>query len=178
MKIKNALKIVLCLSLLCTLVAGGCNSKQTRPPAKSAVKGNQIGNLESDFQLQNLDGQTVSLNDFLGKPVLLNFWATWCGPCQGEMPLLQQIYQTWSQKGLVVLEIDVQENATDVQKFMTDNKLTMPTLLDDGKVTELYGITVIPDTYFIDNDGVIRQIVRGAFPNKAAIEKQISKIMP
>jgi cytochrome c biogenesis protein CcmG/thiol:disulfide interchange protein DsbE len=175
---------VLCLSLVCVIVSEGCGTAYplttaTTLPVITIAEGNQIGNLALDFQLQNLNGQSVSLSGFRGKPIILNFWATWCGPCRGEMPFLQQIYETWSDKGLVVLEIDLRENATLVQKFMTDSKLSLPTLLDtSGKVGQSYGITVIPTTFFIDKDGIIRQVVRGAFPNKASIESQLSKITP
>ena len=175
---------VLCLSILCVFLYGGCSSASplstvSTLPATTIAEGNQIGNLAFDFRLQNLNGQSVSLRGLRGKPVVLNFWATWCGPCRGEMPFLQQIYETWSEKGLVVLEIDLRESATLVQKFMTDNKLSLPTLLDtSGKVGQMYGITAIPTTFFIDKDGIIQQVVRGSFPNKASIESQLSKITP
>jgi thiol-disulfide isomerase/thioredoxin len=142
------------------------------------VTGNRIGNQAINFQLEDLNGRTVSLSEIRGNPVILNFWATWCGPCRSEMPLLQQIHETWKDRGLILLEIDIQESAAAVQKFMIDNNLTLTTLLDnDGRVTNLYGISAIPTTFFIDKDGIIRQIVRGAFPNKELIESQLSKII-
>jgi thiol-disulfide isomerase/thioredoxin len=175
---------VLYLSLVCVILSEGCSTAYplttaTALPVITIVEGNRIGNLALDFQLQNLNGQSISLSGLRGKPIILNFWATWCGPCRSEMPILQQIYETWSDKGLLVLEIDLRENTTLVQKFMSDNRLSLPTLLDTGgKVGQLYGITAIPTTYFIDKDGVIRQIVRGAFPTKASIESQLSTITP
>jgi thiol-disulfide isomerase/thioredoxin len=151
----------------------------TSAPSVTLISGNLIGNLAIDFQLKNMNGQVVSLSGLRGKAVMLNFWATWCGPCRSEMPLLQQVYETWKDRGLEVLEIDIQEKSAVVQKYMTNNKLTLPTLLDlDGKVSKTYGITAIPATYFIDKDGVIRQVVRGAFPNRELIENQLSKIIP
>lgn len=103
------------------------------------------------------------------------------------MPLLQQIYDTWKDKGLIVLEIDIQQSAGDVQQFLTVNKLTLPTLLDaDGEVSKAYGIASIPVTYFVDKNGIIRQIVRGSFvsenlteaQSKQLIETQLKLIMP
>jgi len=180
---KNTLKIFYCLSLVGALLMAGCSSNRNTSDRTSSIagivtSGNQIGNRALDFQLPNLDGQIVSLSSFRGKPVLLNFWATWCGPCRSEMPLLQQINQTWSGKGLIVLEVEIQGKASEVRQFMTDNNLSLPTILDGGAVTETYGITVIPASYLVDKDGVIRQIVRGAFPSTAAIEKQLGKIVP
>ncbi|MDD5288890.1 MAG: TlpA disulfide reductase family protein [Dehalococcoidales bacterium] len=180
------LKIALCLPLFYVLLIAGCSSALpsvavtgTTTIQSSVTKGNRIGNLAFDFQLQNLDGQNVSLNGLRGNPVMLNFWATWCGPCRGEMPFLQQIHETWKDKGLVLLEIDIQESPALVKKFMTDNNLSIPTILDgNGSVSQAYGITAIPTTIFIDKEGIIRQIVRGAFSSKESIESQLSRIIP
>ncbi len=141
--------------------------------------GVQIGNRAPNFQLQNLAGENISLEALRGSPVLINFWATWCGPCKIEMPYLQQIYDSQSAKGLVLYAIDVGESGTVAGKYLADNNLSLPVLLDtDRKVTTAYGITAIPTTFFIDRNGIIRQKFIGAFPNKEAIESQLSKILP
>ena len=167
-----------------SLLFGACHSTTTpsTTPNLTTVnlsEGSQIGNLAYDFTLQNLEGENITLSGFRGKPVLLNFWATWCGPCRSEMPFLQQIYEKWSNEGLILLEIDFKESVTQVQKYMNDNKLSLPCLLDtSGGASSKYRITAIPTTYFIDKDGIIRQIVRGSFPSREMIENQLSKIMP
>ena len=150
------------------------------PPAPPTIsEGINIGNLAPDFTLQTLTGQTVSLSGLRGKPVLINFWATWCPPCKAEMPYLQQVHDSWSAKGLVLLAVDIGENSATVEKFMTDLNLSMTVPMDtDKKVAKAYGITAIPSTFFIDKDGVIRQKVLGAFPSTAAIENELKKIMP
>ncbi len=131
------------------------------------------------FQLPNLDGQTIALSDFRGKPVMLNFWATWCGPCRVEMPYIQQVYDERSGDGLVVLAIDIGESPAKVKEFMQDYGLTFPVLLDvKTEVAKQYNIRAIPTTFFIDPDGGIRDIGIGAFPNKAAIEARLGKIIP
>lgn len=151
----------------------------TNFPTITVTEGNQVGNLAYDFTLQNLESEYISLSGFRGKPVLLNFWATWCIPCRSEMPFLQQIYENWVDKGLIVLEIDLKESMNQVQKYMSDNKLSLPCLLDtNGDVGNKYRITAIPTTYFIDKDGIIQQIIRGAFPSREMIESQLNKIMP
>lgn len=148
-------------------------------PAPTPPEGNGIGNLAFDFQLNNLEGKTVSLSGLRGQPVLLNFWATWCPPCKAEMPFLQQINDSYSNKGLVVLEIDIGESADTVIQFLHENNLTLQVLLDtDKKVALAYGIAAIPTTYLIDKNGIIRQRVIGAFPDKTTIESQLSKILP
>ena len=175
-------RVILPLVLLLALIAGGCQTS-SEPPDETGPsvpgEGTQIGNLAPDFQLKDLDGKTVSLSDLRGKPVLLNFWATRCPPCRFEMPFLQQIYEEWSDRGLVLLAIDIGESSAGVKEFLEDNNLSLPVLLDsDQRVALRYSITNIPTTYFIDRNGIIRQKVIGAFPNKEAIEKQLDKIVP
>ncbi len=148
-------------------------------PAPAPVQGPEVGKLAPDFKLQNLDGQSISLSDLQGKPVLLNFWATWCPPCRAEMPYIQQIYEEWSDKGLEVLAIDIGESSSKVKEFLQSQGLSIPVLLDTEKnVAQEYNITGIPTTFFIDKDGIIQEKVIGAFPSKGAIEKNLSKIMP
>ena len=108
---KRLLTVMLVLILTTGLLIPGCSS-----PSKSAgaAQGPQVGKQAPDFQLQSLDGQSVSLSSFQGKPVLINFWATWCPPCRGEMPYIQQVYEEWSDKGLVILAIDIGENPSTV----------------------------------------------------------------
>jgi peroxiredoxin len=151
----------------------------TPAPAPTVPQGNQIGNLAIDFQLKNLEGKTVSLSGLRGKPVLLNFWATWCPPCRSEMPYLQQIYNSYSAQGLELLEIDVGESASPVKQFLASNNLTLPVLLDtDKKVALAYGTAAIPTSLLIDKNGIIKQRIIGAFNNKAEIEQELSRIFP
>jgi thiol-disulfide isomerase/thioredoxin len=139
----------------------------------------QTGSSAPDFVLQTLDGQKVMLSKLQGKPVLLNFWATWCPPCKAEMPYLQQIYDQYSRKGLVMYEIDIGESDATVRQFMNDNHLTLPVLLDtDKKVNDLYRIAGIPTTFLIDKNGIIRGRILGGFQDKVSIEKELAKIYP
>jgi thiol-disulfide isomerase/thioredoxin len=132
-----------------------------------------------DFQLQSIDGNQVALTDFRGKPVLLNFWATWCGPCDFEMPLLQQIYEEtkWQQEELVILAVNLQESADEVQYYLAANGYAFTALLDvNGAVSNKYDIRGIPTTFFIDKDGIIVDMVIGAFQSKAQIEQRLNLI--
>jgi thiol-disulfide isomerase/thioredoxin len=132
-----------------------------------------------DFQLQNLDGQSITLSDLKGKPVLINFWATWCGPCVSEMPYIQEIHEEWSDKGLILLAINIGDSSSEVEQFLQNHNLSLPVLLDTKKVVaQRYSIRAIPTTFFLDKDGIIQVKVIGAFPNKAAIESRLSEIMP
>ncbi len=147
---------------------------QTLPPT-----GWQIGNVAPEFSLVNPDGKLVSLSQLRGKPVLINFWATWCPSCQLEMPYLQQAYNDWSGKGLTLFAIDSGESPAKVKDFFATNHLSLPVLFDfTGSTSDKYGVSAIPSTFFIDGSGVIKQKFVGAFPSAKAIENQLRTIMP
>jgi peroxiredoxin len=116
-----------------------------------------VGAPAPDFELIDLDGATVRLADLRGRPILLNFWATWCDPCRDEMPLFESALGEFGDAGLVVLGIDADEPAELVAEFRDELELTFPLLLDPGgEVQELYRIRGYPTTFFVDAEGVIR----------------------
>jgi len=163
-------KVILLIILVSGLLITGCAGESNQ------VAG--VGMPAPDFQFQNPDGQSVSLSDLQGKPVLINFWATWCHPCIYEMPYLQQVYEEWSDKGLMVLAINIGESSAQVEAFMQSHDLSLPVLLDAKQaVAQKYNIWSIPTTFFIDKDGIIQEKIVGAFPSKIAIEEKLSKII-
>ena len=118
-----------------------------------------------DFELEDLDGNKVSLSDFKGKKVFLNFWATWCPPCKAEMPDIEKLYQETRDTGLVILAVNVGENKETVKDFITNNKYSFPVLLDvKGEISQLYQVTGIPTSYFIDTEGYLDDGATGAIP--------------
>jgi len=184
--IKAILVVILTLVLLVIGCAAGSeplDGEGTTTPDRESptapVEGAQVGNLAPDFQLQNLNGQAVSLNNLRGKSVLINFWATWCPPCRGEMPYIQEIYEEWSDKELVLLAINIGESSSKAREFMQNHNLSFTVLLDTKQaIAQKYNITGIPTTFFIDKDGIIQGKVIGAFQNKTQIEDGLTKIMP
>ncbi len=153
------------------------------PPTLNVTQGSQVGNLAPGFQLSSLDGKTVSLSELRGKPILLNFWATWCPFCQAERPLIQQIYDEWQNKGLVVLTVDIigsrsTETLDNLASFMRNNKYSFPVLLDvNQEVTKSYNIKSTPTNFLIDKNGVIREVRVGAFPSKAALQDSLNQLL-
>ncbi len=139
-----------------------------------------IGEPVPDFTLTDLNGNSVSLTDFAGKPMLINFWNTGCPPCRNEMPYLQEVYD--ENKGtteLALLTINIGQSADTVNDFLEDNHLSLPVLLDaDAAVAQRYGMPGIPTTFFIDQDGILQVKVIGAFPTKAAIYSRLNEIVP
>ncbi len=172
---KTMLVAILALVLASGLIMAGCSSSA---PSASA-EGTEVGKLAPDFQLQSLDGQMVSLGDFRGKAVLLNFWATWCGPCRFEMPFLQRVYEERSDQGLVILAVNIGESQSEVKEFMESFDLSFLTVLDTAtEVARQYNIRGIPTTFFIDKDGVIQDLKIGSFTSEAELALKLSKVIP
>lgn len=135
------------------------------------------GALAPDFTLESLDGSQVSLADFRGRPVLINFWATWCGPCRVEMPYIQAAYERYKEQEFVVLAVDIQETKPQVEAFAQEFSLTFPVLLDEtGKVTATYKVLGVPTSIFVDRAGIISYIYPGAM-TEAILEEQIARIL-
>jgi thiol-disulfide isomerase/thioredoxin len=111
------------------------------------------GNPAPDFAGKTPTGESVSLSDYRGSIVAINFWATWCGPCKAEMPTLQKAYE---QGNLVVLAVNAAEDADTVDAYLRELGLTFPAVLDpDSAIVDLYGVRVFPTTVFVDADGIV-----------------------
>jgi thiol-disulfide isomerase/thioredoxin len=106
-----------------------------------------------DFTLEDMNGNKVALSDYKGKTILLNFWASWCGPCKYEMPFIEQLYKDTKDSDLVIVTVNLQEPKSTVSKFLIDNKYTFPVLLDTkGDVSNQYGVNGIPLSLLINKD--------------------------
>lgn len=163
---------MLVLVLAPGLALAGCSSADNGAPAPAPA-----GKVAPDFELQGLDGQAVSLSGLRGKPVMLNFWASWCGPCREEMPYLQEVSEDreWAERGLVILAVNIGESPATARKFMEDNGFSFRVLLDtDQSVASDYNIRAIPTTIFIDENGIVRDEKIGSFSNKAEIDMRLA----
>jgi len=124
-----------------------------------------VGKPAPDFKLATVDGMSVSLSQFRSRPVLVNFWATWCIPCREEMPELVRSYEAHKSEGFVILasNLTYTDSLPDVQAFVKEFKMTFPVLLDkDGAVAErLYQIPGVPTSVFVRRDGTIARIQVG-----------------
>lgn len=138
---------------LIILRGGLTSSSPERLPAPA-----EVGHSAPEFSLKNLEGETISLDHFRGKVVFLNFWATWCVPCRGEMPLLQQFARE-NGGSTVVLGINLDEPIDQVASFAAEAGITFPILLDTGsEVVTRYAIRGYPTTVVVDRDGNIQAI--------------------
>jgi peroxiredoxin len=118
-----------------------------------------------DFTLPGDNGQAVSLSDLHGQVVMINFWASWCGPCRQEMPLLEQIHQRYEPLGFTLLGVNVEENSSDAKAFLKDRPVSFPILFDpDNGVSKLYDVVAMPSTVLIDRQGNVRYLHHGFKP--------------
>jgi len=125
----------------------------------------------------DLSGKSVSLRSFRGRVVLLNFWATWCAPCQLEMPVFSRWQQQYGPQGLQVVGISMDDEAPPVRKLVKELKLDYPVVMGDARLGERYGgVLGLPLTYLIDRNGVVRAQFQGE-TEMGTLEKQLKLIL-
>lgn len=172
------------LTVLIALIFGAVWIANSAVPPGQTTQGKipapRAGFVAPDFTLSTLDGESVTLSALQGRPVVVNLWASWCGPCRAEMPALQRVYETYRETGLVILAVNAtnQDNVTAAQAFVTENGLTFPILLDsDGGASRLYELRALPSTYFIRPDGIIEEVVIGGPMAEALLRTRVEKLL-
>ena len=136
--------------------------------------------LAPDFTLLNEAGEFVSLSDFRGKAVLVNLWASWCTPCQREMPAMQNVYDQYKEQGFVVLAVNVtsQDSRANAIAFAESLNLTFPILFDvNGEVALAYQMRAFPSSYFIGIDGIIQEVVIGGPMAEALLQVRAEQLL-
>ena len=129
-----------------------------------------------DFTLKSLEGSNLRLEEYRGQVVLINFWASWCGPCRQEMPLLDRLHQRSVDTGFAVLGINVEGEEAPARELIDKIPVTFPVLIDEGQlVSELYRLEAMPSTVVVDRDGVVRYIHRGYKPGDEAKYVEVVK---
>lgn len=139
----------------------------------------QKGFFAPDFILNDLEDNPYELSSLQGNMIIVNVWASWCKPCQYEMPALQKIHEKYQDQGLILLAVNntYQDNFSNVVDFVDEYNLTFPILLDlDGKVSKQYKVQALPSTFFIDKNGKISEIIIGGPMSEALIESKIKEL--
>lgn len=132
-----------------------------------------------DFALKSLGGSNLRLREQRGQVVMVNFWATWCGPCRVEMPHLNRLYEKYRSSGFQLLGVNIDDDPSQAQQLVAKLGLRFPVLLDsDKQVSRLYDLTTMPSTVLIDRDGRVRYVHRG-YRNgyEDMYEKQIRELL-
>jgi len=159
------------LVVLLTVFLQGCQ----KPPDKvRAVKGEKA----PAFSLQDLDGEQVSLADFAGKVVIVEFWATWCPPCRESVPATNKLYRKYRDMGLVAVAVAVQDQPDAVGDYIREWSIEMPVLMDDGAVSQVYGVRGIPAMFFINRAGLVTNELEGYRPSvDREIESRVKEML-
>lgn len=147
--------------LITALIIGGLSIFNFQLASVQAKVGINPGMEAPNFELLNLNDQKISLNDFRGKKVLINFWASWCPPCIEEMPDIQKLHTEYGDE-IIILALNIGESKSTAASFMADNNLNFRVLLDkDKEIARNYIVRGIPTSYFLDENGVITDRIVG-----------------
>ncbi len=150
----NLIRVLVLGSIVGVTVFFALQSRRTEPP--------RVGDIAPDFTLPELDGRNISLRDFQGRVVVLNFWATWCPPCVEEMPSLKIFSDQMKPLGVTVLGVSVDYDADALNKFVARTRLDFPIAHDMGqRVSSRYGTFKYPETYIIDAGGKLSEKLVG-----------------
>lgn len=152
------------------LVLGACQSANNTPAPI-------VGRPAPDFAARSLDGERITLHQYRGQPLVLNFFATWCVPCLTELPAFQTIANRYAERGLAFLLVDLQEDPEEVALFLSELDVALPAVIDDtGEITKLYRVRGLPSTFFLDRAGIIQAVQMGALDERL-LENGVGKII-
>ena len=130
-----------------------------------ASSGNLTGQSAPDFALKSSTGENLRLSEFRGDVVMVNFWATWCGPCRQEMPLLDELYSRYGRVGFSLLGVNIDDNSSKAMDMVSELGVTFPVLFDSRKeVSKLYQVDAMPVTVLIVREGTVRYVHHGYKP--------------
>lgn len=167
------------LGIVLVVLLGALELNNNLPRSVNQVTGPQIGFTAPDFTLKDLNGNTVKLSSFRGKPVYLNFWASWCPPCKKEIPEIQKFYQQNKDKvAVLAVNITFNDKVSDVVNILKANNASFPVLLDtdvNSSVANAYQVYGIPASFFIDKSGIIRETHVGGM-TLAMLQEALKKV--
>ena len=133
------------------------------------------GQTAPDFVLKSSSGENLRLSEYRGDVVMINFWATWCGPCRQEMPLLDDLYARYGRVGFSLLGVNIDDDARRAMQMIDDLGVNFPVLFDDSKeVSKLYQVEAMPVTVLVDRSGTVRHVHHGYKPGYE--EKYLTEI--
>ena len=138
----------------------------------------EVGKSAPDFTLKSLDGKNLKLSEMTGNVILINFWASWCGPCREEMPLLNALHNKYEPLGFTVLGVNVEEDLKGAKGFLKNFPVDFPVLLDNtNKVSKQFKVVAMPTTIVVDRDGNMRYLHQGYKSGDEAKYRQMVKTL-
>ena len=160
---RNNIVLVVVILVVIGMVISASRLHKKAAVAGASLQGDAVGSLAPDFTLTTLAGKKVKLSDYRGKAVLLNFWATWCGPCKVEIPWFMELEKQYGPQGLVVLGVAMDDDGKPaVQKFAQEMKIDYTVVLGNDDVADEYGgVEGLPTTFYVDRSGHIVKKVAG-----------------
>jgi peroxiredoxin len=133
--------------------------------ATSLASSDLTGQAAPDFALKSSSGDNVRLSEYRGDVVMVNFWATWCGPCRQEMPLLDELYSRYERVGFSLLGVNIDDDSRKAMNMVSELGVSFPVLFDARKeVSKLYKVEAMPVTVLIDREGTVRYVHHGYKP--------------
>lgn len=146
---------------------------------KDDIQKVEVGKKAPDFVLSDMNGEKHRLSDYEGKGVLLNFWATWCKPCEREMPYMDSGYGVYKDKGVQVLAVNIGESDVVVNEFINRYDLSFPVLNDKNQeVLTAYGVDPLPITFLINKDGIVERVHTGEIIKEQVMMDMMEEIKP
>ena len=175
---RRSIRLVAAAALVCGLVGTGCNSTSPVSAASDTIKDHSERKAAPDFALKDADGKAVRLSDYKGKVVLLNFWATWCGPCKLEMPWFVEFERKYRNQGFAVIGVSMDEEGWAVIKpFISDMAVNYRIVQGDDTTASLYGgVESLPTTFIIDRNGRVAATHIG-LRSKSVFEDDIKQLL-
>lgn len=145
----------------------------------SSVNASTVSGKAPEFTLKSRSGKNLRLSEYRGQVVLINFWASWCGPCRQEMPLLEDLYKRYSKLGFTILGVNVDTDSTKANQYLRDITVTFPILYDTGNtVTKSYNVNAMPTTVIVDRSGNMRFLHQGYKPGyEKEYKKQVVQLI-
>ena len=133
--------------------------------ASSLAASDLAGQVAPDFALKSATGENLRLSEYRGDVVMINFWATWCGPCRQEMPLLNELFDRYERVGFNLLGVNIDDDSRRAMQMVEDLGVSFPVLFDETKeVSKLYQVEAMPVTVIVDREGVVRYVHHGYKP--------------
>ena len=175
---RNAVVLLVVVAAVALMLYAGRHMAKSPGYSPAKVTGDARGSIAPDFELKSLEGKTVRLSDYKGKAVLLNFWATWCGPCKIEMPWFVELQKQYAAQGLEVLGVAMDDSGEEtIAKFAREMGVNYPILVGKEAVGEAYGVVqFLPTTIYINRQGRVVERVFGLVSH-SEIEDSIKKAL-